>query len=226
MSRTREILASQRKDIRRYTRYGFGKPKSKAAQALSLAKKNKSRIKSGLEYFSFPAPAETAFLDAQALSTTIRADLLGMVGHNDDVLVKSIQLKLNIQQNLTSSLSDTWRVDLICDTAPQFDTPPTGLMLFGDATPATYTFYDFPIVKRYRVLRSWRGVFNESSIVNEVIDAYVKINRKTLSKSLGSFTESSITRNKYYLISWTDAGANQPTISGRFRLVTQDTDSG
>ncbi len=213
-----KLTRRQRRSVQRGVR------RSEAKQALNMAKRNKAKINQGLEYFGFPVPAETAFLDQQALSTTIRADYIKVVGHEHDTLVKSIQLKMNVQQNLASALSDTWRVDLICDQQPDAVVP-IGALLYGSATPKTYTFYDYAITRRFRVIRSWRGVFEPATVTNRTIDAYIKINRKTLTKTLSNYDADQISKNAYYLISWTDAVANQPILSARFRTITEDKDS-
>ncbi len=186
---------------------------SKVDQALRLAKSNRKAIRREVEYVQNDLVFALAAMNATLLVTHI--PVAGPTGNKGEI--KSIQLQGLVLQILASALNDEWRVDLVLDRQPN-GVLPTATEIYGSATPQIYAYRDFDKRFRFKILRSFRGVFNESVMTSSVIDTYVKLNLITEQDST-SFAIGNMTKNTLVLVHWTTATANQPTFEGITRQV-------
>ncbi len=122
---------------------------------------------------------------------------------------------------MTSAINDEWRVDLILDRLPG-GVLATALELYAETTtPEIYAYKNFNNKTRFKILRSWRGIFNEATKTAEYLDAYIKLNLFTETDTEDSFgTIGTMIKNTLLLVRWTTATANQPTFEGITRVVS------
>ncbi len=200
---------------------GRRKRKSVGGQALSLAKKNRRFIKGNLEYHPTPILASTVFIENVAFAAAPNLNFMTMSGNDLETMVKSIRIRAIIQANQTSTLVDSWRVDLIRDKMPAGGSTATALLMYDDATPECVSFLSFNQKSRFEILRTWIGAFHKNVDSHFLIDEYVKINKKSTTKSDGSWTDGNMMTNSYWLVFWSDSAANFPTIRARFRIIIE-----
>lgn len=180
-------------------------------KAVSTVKKQKT-IKSldSSHDGTFNATASVIHLTALA-TTNGKAQLIGVrvVGY--------------CLQDLASALTDNYRIDLVLDKSPE------GALLLAadylvstDETPVYHDLLKKDTQERFKILRTWRGHFNESTVVHRDINSYTKLNLVVDSDSTGTITQANITRNALYLVCWTTAVANQPTYALEARVFYRD----
>ncbi len=106
---------------------------------------------------------------------------------------------------------DDWRVDLVLDREPA-GVAITPLLYLGSATPVIGAFKNHLFKKRYKILRSEFGHFDEggTGVGGHEINWYVKLNLIAESKTASSFSNANIQKNALYLVYWTTASANHP----------------
>lgn len=187
---------------------------SKVDQALRLAKANRKAIKSDLEYVETDLLVASAAMNATPVVSHIAISATG----GNKIMMKSLQLQGLVLQNLASALNDEWRVDLVLDRNPQ-GALPTVVEMYDLATPQIYAYRSFENRRRFKVLRSWRGVFEGSTKTSEVLDAYIKLNLIAEADDGAFTTIAPIFKNALVLVRWTTATANQPTFEGITRIV-------
>ncbi len=194
---------SQRRDIAFLTRR---KP-SVAKQALSMAKRNRRNIKIISEVVQGAVTTATDVFDP----TPIVDYLSNIAGNGTTAKFRSVRVKGTIKRNVASALIDDWRVDLILDRVPD-GAEVTPLELYGDATPTIGAFKNALFKKRFRILRSEFGAFDESGNGNasHMIDWYVKLNLVTETVANDSWAIGSVLKNAIFLVYWTTAAANHP----------------
>ncbi len=202
------------------TRWPVKKKKTEGAQALVIAKKVDRKQKQDLEYFeAVGIPLAVVALNATPTSLALLlADLQGF-----KMQMLSVQVRGVIKQNLASAIIDDYRMDIVLDRRPDGGTI-TPALVYGSATPKIYAFKHFGNKTRFKILRSIRGYLSSSEGSNSfrVINEYVKLNLSYESKSRDSETEANSIKNMIYLIFWTTASANQPTIEVHHKIVTRE----
>ncbi len=190
------------------------KPKSKVDQALSIAKQNKKKLSAVSEIISSgTGTAVTVF------SSTPIIKFIDTGGEGFKTLVKSVQVRGSIKQDPASTVVDDYRLDLVLDREPA-GTVITPLLYLGSATPNIGEFKNHLYKRRYKILRSHTGGFDEAAEGRSIdfIDWYVKLNLIAETKSEGSYSQSNIQKNALYLVYWTKSAANQPVPSISYKI--------
>ncbi len=195
------------------------KPLTKAEEALKIAKGNRKAIRTQRDFKVGEEIVAQAALNA---TPTVRF-LIQVNIEGTKVLVKSVQVKGIVKQNLTSALIDDYRVDLVMDRYPD-KAAITPLLYLGSATPKVLAFKDFAEKARYRILKTWSGYLSSSEGSNSFrkINYFKSLNITKTSDTINSISQTSIIRNALYLVFWTTATANQPTFEFSYRQVLQD----
>ncbi len=196
------------------------KPRGKADQALAIAKSNKKLIRSLHE------PSDVKLLrGSTALNATPVIDHIteSIVGDGSSVTLKSFRIRGVIKQNLTSAIVDDYRMDIVMDRRSA-GVEITPLLYLGLVTPDVDVFKLFDSKERYKILRTIRGHLSSSEGSNSFreIDEYVKLNVVATTKLDGNWTQANILTNAIYVVFWTTATANQPTIQFTSQIVTAE----
>ncbi len=125
-----------------------------------------------------------------------------------------------VKQNLASTLQDDYRIDFILDRLPE-ETAVTPAEIYGSATPTVFAMIDFDFNKRFKLLKSIRGIFNSNDGVgsHRLFDHTIKLNMIQETESEGSFSQANIIKNGLYWIVWTTASANVPSCSFAYRVT-------
>ncbi len=190
---------------------------TKAEQALRIAKSNQKTIRRDIEYLSTDATFAAAAL---AATPTVTHLPLGSIAGPKGVM-KSIQLRGKILQNLASALNDDWRVDLVLDRLPG-NALPTVVEIYTSATPEIYAYKSIAERSRFKILRSWKGILNESNKTFEMLEFYSKLNLICVVEGSSFANISTYLKNSIVLVKWTTATANQPTFEAFTRITTID----
>ncbi len=195
-----------------------GKQKSKADQALSLAKSNKRNILEdrGINLDNYVLAHGTA------LNATPVVRYIGPSQMKDyKIRMYNIYLDMIIRYNVTATSIDDYRFDIVLDRAPNGVTL-TPLLYLASATPTVTALKIVGGQGRYEILRSYSGcVFEETDSFVHVKDK-IPINKMFVSKVTGSTTNVNCIKNAIFVVMWTTSGANQPTIGYNLRLTTPD----
>lgn len=193
--------------VRPYKRKTF-KPQRKvttASKALSLATKLKTQMKTVGEQVRGTVKTST-----DPFNSTPVVDLIEATGDGLRTRITSVQVQGTIKSNLTSALSDDYRIDLVLDRQPK-GVKVTPLEVYGNATPAIGALKNLTYKERFKILKSKTGVFNKACMtVGIPLNWYVKTNLISESATANSFTQANVQTNAIYLIYWTTAAANQP----------------
>ncbi len=197
----------------------YGKPKSKVDKALSIANRNKKRLSSVVETVSGGPD-----LESDAFNATPVVALLDLAGDGLKTRITSAQVRGTIKQNLTSVVTDDYRVDLVLDREPN-GTIFSPLLCYGSATPPIGAYKALNYKKRYKILRSQFGSFNETGTTHADINWYVKLNLLAETKTVNSWTQANLIKNAIYLVYWTTASANQPIPALNVRAVCMDSNA-
>ncbi len=199
----------------------FPKPKSKVNQALSIAKSNKKKLSSAIEFVQ-----ATAVTSTDAFNATPIVDLITGAGDGLKTMLKSAQVKGTVKRNASSALIDDWRIDLVLDREPN-GTEITPLELYGTATPTIGAFKNIIFKRRFKILRTEMGHFDEGGTGNggHEINWYIRLNLMAETKTTNSWSQANIQKNAIYLVYWTTASANQPIPALQSRLICQDSNA-
>ncbi len=190
---------------------------TKAEQALRIAKSNQKSIRRDVEYLSTDATFASAAL---AATPTVTHLPLGSIAGPKGIM-KSIQLRGKVLQNLASALNDDWRVDLVLDRLPN-NALPTAAEIYTSATPEIYAYKSIAERSRFKILRSWKGILNESNKTFEMLEFYGKLNLIALVEGSSFSSIASYLKNSIVLVKWTTATANQPTFEAFTRITCID----
>lgn len=148
-----------------------------------------------------------------AFDATALVKMLNIVTpiEGNEVRMKGITMTGAVLATLASSLIDDYRIDIIMDKTPG-KLLATALDIYGSATPS-FRAQVLPAKRgRYKLLKTWRGHFNDVGTQSREINWIKKFNFKSVSEVDSSLTATTIIRNGLYFIYWTTASANQPTI--------------
>ncbi len=214
-------MISKRKRRLQKQLFGFSASRSVANRALRLAKANRRKLKSVTELSTSIEVDENITLNATAVTQYLQPPALSG-GLKDEWTVTMLQVRGVIKQNLTSAIIDDYRVDYVMDRRPE-GADVTALIVYGTATPSYEEYPDFDQRGRFKILKSFRGHFNSNDGVNSSreLNFDLRQNVKQTSSS-GQVTVDDLLTNAYYMISWTTATANQPTIVSKIRLLGHD----
>ncbi len=196
------------------------KPVPKAEQALRMAKSNKKKLAAKLDLDFVNDNDATQALNATPTVLLIFASM-EMSGFN--LTLKSFQVRGVIKQNLASAIIDDYRVDLVLDRAPA-GVAITPLLYLDSATPTITAFKSFGSKGRYRILKTWSGYLSssEGSHSFRKVNSYIRLNFKVETKAENAYTQANLIKNALYLVRWTTATANQPTVAMDMRIVYDD----
>ncbi len=185
--------------------------KSIAKKALKLAKSN-----STIEFLSYNAIAQT-------MTGTFSPDVVYMQPPTTDSSPgKQTLLRLRgnilIEQNLTSAANDQWRFDIILDRAP------AGAVLnitqaYGTANPRLTRPLNYDQIKRYKLLYSRKGMFNEFVKTSAVMNINVKLGLVAEANN-NTPSQANIMKNAIYIVFWTNATTNKPNFTYNLDIVS------
>ncbi len=182
---------------------------SVAKQALNLAKSNKRKIGETADV------TQTAFVRAHGSAmnaTPVVVFLYPTGGEGYSIKLKNYYIDFMIRDNVTSVLMDDWRVDIVLDMLPDGSNL-TPLKYLGHATPTITHRKIIGGQSRFKILRSFAGCVNKTSGNGFFhFNGKVPVNRMMVSNTGGDFAIAKITKNALFLVYWTTASANQPTI--------------
>ena len=206
----------------RFTKRRFkGKKKqSKLDQAFNTSKANKKKLSVSVETNTGPIASTSTVM----ATIPIIVHIVSATGTGFKQKLTSVQARGEIRQDTSSLLQDNYRVDLVLDREPN-KVIPTAALIYGSATPAIASFKDFPLRKRFKLLRSMFGVFNEpvdSGAGVVTFDWYVKLNLITESDTATDFALNTTLKNAIFLVYWTTAVANKPIPKILTRLISVD----
>ncbi len=187
---------------------------TKLDQAFRMAKSNRKTLRSEVQYFKNDIDFASAALAATPTVTHINT-LTSITGPKGNMT--SVQVRGRVDQNLASALNDDWRIDIVLDRQPN-GALPTVLEIYGDATPDMWEYREMENKTRFKILRSFKGIFNESVKTSEYIEAYIKLNMIAVSEAT-TFGIGNFVKNSLVLVKWTTATANFPTFAGETRVV-------
>ncbi len=192
-----------------------------ARKAFALAKKNSRTLRHVVSTFhSKSTDANTTFVAA----VNVIALFLPNGGSGKKLLVKEFNLNFEVKQNLTSVLSDNWRVDLLLDRKPD-EALATNAEIYGETSPTITDYMADDEGSRFRLIRSWSGILNESTSIGRIIRYKKKMNIIQMCDPAGTFgTQAAITKNQFLLCVWGTATANVPTLIFNFQYVFEDED--
>lgn len=137
------------------------------------------------------------------------------------ILIRGINFRFDLRQNLSSTIGDDYRVMLLLDKNVE-NTKPTLLQLFGSATPSINIHLEEDKFSRIKVLREWVGIFEQQTSVAKVVNARIKMNMTMESNTTDTFTQAALMKGALYVLVWTTATSNQPTISYIVQFVYED----
>ncbi len=165
---------------------------------------------------------QTNTLNATPIVIDILATIDIVVTEGFKILLKSFQLNAEVRQNLTSALSDNWRVDLVLDKKPTGIAAITPLIVYGDATPDITALPVFTKRDRFSILRTWRGLLNESTNIGKVFGGIVRVNKMMVTAAEGNYLNNQMQKNNLIMFMWTTATANQPSVSLHFQVIFEN----
>lgn len=125
--------------------------------------------------------------------------------------IQNIEARMYIRQNLTSTVVDNYRVDIVLDRYPSGVTLDLS-KLYEDATPRITALPSYDMRDRYKIVKSYSGAFNAQSPTSRMIN--FKVRSGLVCEADGQTpSQDSIQKNAYYLVYWTEATANTPIIT-------------
>ncbi len=127
--------------------------------------------------------------------------------------------RIEMRQDLMSQLSDNYRIDIVLDRRPSGVIIDPAI-LYGDATPRITALVDFNLRGRFKILRSFQGVFEQSTVTNRIFKFNIPLNLVVESNAEAP-SQGEVQKNAIYLIVWTTATANFPSITRDFRLISK-----
>jgi len=134
--------------------------------------------------------------------------------------ISYIEGKIFVRRNLSSTVIETWRVDLVLDRQPAGVILSYADLYNSDATPRPTALMDYDAKSRYKFVKSWSGAFgpqdNQFKMINFMVRSGLKVEADDVTPS-----QASVNKNAYYLIWFTNASANPPLITYDVQVVSQ-----
>ncbi len=164
----------------------------------------------------------TSTLNATPIVVQPMVQVNTAVDHGFKVLMKFIEIRAEVRQNLASNLADDWRVDLVLDKLPNGATIASVADVYGDPTPDITHIPLFRSRDRFRVLRSWKGLLNEVTGVGRMFGGKIPLNVMAVSKTADNFVPTTMIKNSLVIFLWTTATANQPVVTMHFQTIFEN----
>ncbi len=185
--------------------------KSIAKQALALAKRNKRDLKQQNE-IQFTAQGGMLGITLSTTPLPVLVSDTAAVIEGTSYLNKGLELLGDIVANLSSTIQDNYRIDVILDRRPN-GVAFSAANAYGNATPGTNALLSITERDRYKIIKSWRGTFNTVDGITD--NRKISFNRKfkfksELSASGVIATAANIKTNAIYVVAWTNSASNQP----------------
>ncbi len=192
------------------------KKRSKADQALRLAKSNKKKLKDVVEVQNSDSSTGVLTLTAVPQVTYI-SSVTPVEGF--EIQLKSVNIKGFVKQDLASAIIDDYRIDLVLDRRPN-KAILTPTLYLGATSPTIHAFKDFGEKARFKILNTGSGFLNGDVGENShrLINRYFKLNLKMESDTATGMAQSNIIKNALYIVAWSTASANKPTSNILVRL--------
>lgn len=194
-----------------------------ASRALRIAKRNRKTLSRKKDIISGLINDVTSVMSSTP--TVVDVTLAVSSGANTrtgfNVFMKVLRIRGLVKQNLTSALADDYRIDVVLDRFPE-EALTTPLEVYGSATPSTIRQVIFGERKRFKILKSWRGLLEPQNNIGRHISADIKLNLKLETDTDAVFGFGSLTKNMIVIFFWTTATANQPTFLRNFRIEFED----
>ncbi len=209
------------RSIRRRAPFRRRAPIKKQTTA-SIAKSNRRALRQ-MNETQFTAIAGMTNI---TLTTTPSVSGINFVGPivGRSYMLKGIELMGDIKANLTSQIQDKWRVDVILDRRPS-GTVLSPLLAYASATPQTNVLINKDQRDRYRIIRSWRGIFNTVDFISDHRDLtlFKRFKLKVFSSDDDAVVaQANIQTNALYVVAWTEAVANTPVLD--LKVITKGTE--
>lgn len=194
-----------------------------ATRALSLAKRNQKRLGRVSDLKSGFIADATSTLNATPIvkDGTLAVSSGGANPKGFACFMKVLRIRGIVRQNLTSALADDYRIDVILDRFPE-ETLTTPLEVYGSTTPSTIAQVLFGERKRFRILKSWKGLLEPQNNIGRLFGSDIKLNLKLETDTSDSFGFGNLTKNMIVIFMWTTATANQPSIKINYRIEIID----
>ncbi len=139
------------------------------------------------------------------------------------IFLKTLKISGVVLHTAASTITEDWRFDVILDKRPT-GASATPAIVYGDASPDITALVEFDEQHRFRILKSWRGLLNKTGgPVGRHFGGTIKLNMMQETKVDDSFVIANLTKNHIFIIAWTTATANVPTLSFHFQLIYNDT---
>jgi len=195
--------------VQKSKKYG-NKPRALpiAQKALKMAKNNRTF-------------ASVDFPISDSLGPSNTPDILFLSPANTDgdrQTINEIELKCFIEHNASNTGIVNWRLDLVLDRSPA-KTILSLADLYETANPEPSALLTFNDRERYKLCKSYYGYFQNSIMTCRHI--HFKYKSGLVSEADGgTYSQSKIQKNAYYLVYWTDVASNVPVITGTVRVVS------
>ncbi|WP_445779150.1 hypothetical protein [Shewanella sp.] len=179
-----------------------------------MAKSNET-----IEFLSYNAIAQT-------MTGTFTPDIVYLQPPTTDSSPgKQTLLKIRgnvlIEQNLSSASNDQWRFDIVLDRAP------AGAVLnvaqaYGVANPRITRPLNYDQIKRYKLLYSRKGMFNEFVKTSSMMNINVKLGLVAEANN-NTPSQANIMKNAVYILFWSNATTNKPNFTYNLDIVSRTT---
>lgn len=164
---------------------------------------------------------QTLNLNATPVFDDISTEI-GTEGRGFKCFIKTLEIRGLVRQNLTSALADDYRFDVVLDRHPE-EALPTALQVYGSATPRINALVNWTERKRFKILRSWRGLLEQQNNIGRMFGAVIKVNVMMETDQIDTLGAiASTTKNHFIVFGWTQSTANQPTIVFEHQFVFSD----
>lgn len=139
----------------------------------------------------------------------------------DKCTFQKIEGRIWITQHPSSTVSDSWRCDLILDRQPN-GVVLSPLLAYTSATPNITALIAFGQTERYKIARSWSGSFNDGTGGLTARNITFSYRTGLISEGNGSLTQANVTKNAYYFVFWTESATNLPTMTYHINTFSTD----
>ncbi len=181
---------------------GNGRKETKAQEALRIARKNRKTLRNVVQVSTIKVAEVALTLSANPIVIVISPPT-GFGGKK--IKIKRLRMNLEVRSNLTSSLSDNYRVDLILDKFPDESTP-NALVIYGDSSPGITELFKDSEFERFRLIQSWSGVLHKvAGPVNRMIRFDKKVGYIMQSDTNASMSIADCIKNNLFICLWTTA---------------------
>ncbi len=189
-----------------------------STQALKLAKKVDKKQKRSLEYILGKTTTSTDPFNVTPVDDHLTE---GIAGQGMKTRITSVIIKGTIKRNVTSTIVDDYRIDLVLDRYPT-GAKATPALVYGSATPVLGAHKNMNLKTRFKILRSRAGVLDDAGPSGIYINWYVKLNLLCETKVVGNYAIANLVKNSIMLFYWTTAANNQPIPALVSQVIIED----